>query len=347
MLKYTAAVLFLALSPVVVVGTVNYAIDPFHYFRDGTGLVKGISVFNSERFINAGLVRHRNFDGLIAGTSMVQNFRASQVSGLFKQRFLNLGMGGATLVEQAALIRAAESRKQAAIGRVLWGLDQRSWAGDPNTLINPETFPLYLYQSSSRLLVTNYLLSKDVFARSLTGVTRPGIPIDLDELYRWGKSGYSFNCETVKKTYLDGMFEGIAPEALGRNARAQVATTIEPIVRDYPNTVFHLFIPPYSSAEYFRLAQRAPGLLEALEPFAGELAKLPQRYMNVRVYDFRTQWSIVTNLNLFKDGLHYAPEINDFMAAFMASNDGLPSDSKFLQLASALNEAEVFAQCLN
>ena len=305
-------------------------------------LVDGIAPFRSERFINAGLVRQRSANAIdsIVGTSMVQNFRASQVGSLFNESIINLGMGGSSLTEQAAVIRAAEDRRQGAITRVFWGLDENIWAADPQAPINIEPFPLYLYQPSALPLVTNYLLSKDVLALSLSGMARRGKPIDLDELYRWARMNYNFSCETVKKTYLDGPFAGVAPEALGRNARAQVTATVEPIVRDYPNTIFYLFIPPYSSAEYLRLAKRAPGVLAALEPFAGELAKLAQRFSHVRVYDFRTRWEVVSNLNLFKDGLHYSPAINDSMAAYMAANSGLPSDGKFLPLASALTEAK-------
>ena len=347
MLRYLVTILFLTSAPIVAVGTLNFIVDPFHYFRDGRVLVAGIAVFRSERFINAGLVRHREFDGVILGTSMVQNFSASQVSQLFNNHFINLGMGGSTLLEQAVVIREAEIRKRGAIKRVLWGLDERGWLADPNAPVNPAIFPQYLYQSSSWPLITSYLLSMDIFKIALSGITRRGVQADADDLYRWAKFRYVFSCDTVKKNYLDGGLEGLSLDVVRRIASAQVAAMIEPIVRDYPDTVFHLFVPPYSSAEYFRLVQRAPGLLEALEPFSDELAKLPQRYKNVHVYDFRTHRSIVSNLNLFKDGLHYAAEVNDFMANYMASNDGLPSDGTFMNFASTLTETQVFEQCPN
>ena len=344
MLRYIAVVLLVSLSPLLVVPAVNFTVDPFHVFRERDSLAAGISVFRSERFINPGLMRHRAYDGLIVGTSMVQNFRPSQVGSAFGGAFLNVGMGGSSLKEQAAVISAAEELGRAP-SKILWGLDMRTWAADPGAPIDPSVFPTYLYEDDWLGVAKNYLLSKDIFLLSWSAFGRTSIPIDVDNLYRWSTGGYVFACESVQRTYQDGALEGASPAVLQQAATLQVGVTIEPIVAAYPQTTFYLFIPPYSSAEFFRLGENAPGVLEALEPFAVALMELAVRHKNVRLYDFRTQWSIVTDLDLFKDGLHYSPEVNDLMASYMAAHDALPPDGQFLLRAAGLMKSNVFSQC--
>jgi hypothetical protein len=52
-----------------------------------------------ERYLNDGIVKHFDYDSIITGTSMTQNFRASEFDELFKAHCVKVPLSGASYRE--------------------------------------------------------------------------------------------------------------------------------------------------------------------------------------------------------------------------------------------------------
>lgn len=74
--KWIKILLILCVFGVGFVGGVNYLVDPFQQYRVKTFYP---IAFKNERYQNAGLAKNFNYDSLILGTSMTENFLIDKV----------------------------------------------------------------------------------------------------------------------------------------------------------------------------------------------------------------------------------------------------------------------------
>ena len=62
-------------------GSINGIVDPyFHYHKPLAGLEYAIY---DERYQNDGIVKHFDYDAILTGTSMTENFKTSEFDALF------------------------------------------------------------------------------------------------------------------------------------------------------------------------------------------------------------------------------------------------------------------------
>ena len=97
--------LALLLAAILILSSAVYIIDPFYRFRYCSN-----SYFNNTaKFPGPGLVRNYEYDTLILGSSMTQNFDMD----LFRQKLggtpLHIGIGGMGLEELLAYVQLAET----------------------------------------------------------------------------------------------------------------------------------------------------------------------------------------------------------------------------------------------
>ena len=113
--------LLLALTAAIVI-----LVDPyFHYHRPFPFFSYRLY---QERYINDGISRHFDFDALITGTSMAQNFKPSQVDALFGTNCVKETFSGAGYQEISENLDRALSRNRAENGDLGPGL-QRIFPG--------------------------------------------------------------------------------------------------------------------------------------------------------------------------------------------------------------------------
>lgn len=95
-----------------------YVIDPLQVYRAAS---YPPMFSEEERFQNPGLAKNYEYDTIIIGSSMTQNFVPSDVDRVFGGKTLKLSIEGSTAHEQYLTAKLALSTGQ--VKRVIWGLD--------------------------------------------------------------------------------------------------------------------------------------------------------------------------------------------------------------------------------
>lgn len=164
--------------------SINYIVDPYQQYRKAklyTFVVK------AERYINPGLIKNYDYDSLLVGTSMVANFKASDIEEkLGFNKVLKVPTFGGCISEQVETIMFAQNYKK--IKNILFGLDLYSFSAFNLPTKEKKEFPNFLYDESV-LNDSEYLLSTKVLGRSFKSLLnvydKDKVANQLDNLYEW------------------------------------------------------------------------------------------------------------------------------------------------------------------
>lgn len=303
--------------------------DPFfHYHAPYTD--RFYYTLDNERSQNDGIMRHFSYDGLITGTSMTQNFKASEAEALFGGTFVKLPYAGASYRELNEGIETA-IRYNPAVKTVIRSVDQTDFFTPKDVMrIDMGDYPEYLYNDflfDDVQYVWNreilFWRSYQMFRRARAG-NAPGID-SFDVYSRWqemyeGKFGAPYALagrttfeepeETVPFTEED-------EQALRENLEQNVIS----ICRAHPDVTFYYFFPPYSVAWWGQM--REMGELERrLKAEEAALNMLLEAGDNVHVYSFNNFAEITTNLNNYMDSMHYGDWVNSVILYHMRQGTG-------------------------
>ena len=94
-------------------GGITMFIDPFLHYHKGQDFLE--YPLRDERYQNDGIARHYDYDSIITGTSMCQNFKCSEFDELWGAQAIKIANSGATYHESGENIRRVFSYHQ--IGR--------------------------------------------------------------------------------------------------------------------------------------------------------------------------------------------------------------------------------------
>ena len=88
--KFVRISLILTAAFLVLIAVVNIAVDPlFQYHKPWFGLEP---VITNERYQNAGVIKHFDFDNAVLGTSLSENFIISEVNDTFGGNLLYIDL---------------------------------------------------------------------------------------------------------------------------------------------------------------------------------------------------------------------------------------------------------------
>ena len=169
--KWNMMVLGSTLGILFMVAFVTFIIDPYLHYRKPSGILE--YPLKEERYINDGIARNYEYEAMITGTSMAQNFKASQMEALWQVKAVKTAYSGATFHELKESISRAISYNPN-LKYILCSLD--------GSRINHDAFsdsydgyPEYLYDKNPFNDV-NYLLNKEVVPTTIAVVnyTRAG-----------------------------------------------------------------------------------------------------------------------------------------------------------------------------
>lgn len=297
-------------------------IDPFfHYHAPLAGLQYPI---DNQRYQNDGILRSFSYDALIAGTSMTENFKASEFDALFGVHSVKVSLSGGTLEELGQELRRALTDNPRC-SLVLLGLDAWHVLPDRALIQADGDYPAYLYDDNPFNDVS-YLLNKEILAdhtlRVLDYTRQGGRTTDFDSYSRWSEQ-YIYSPQAVLDTY-------IRDDDLGRQEpytdkqRQALEESLEDnllsLAREHPDVTFLCFFTPHSVLKWDRLL-RTGHFDQQLEAYrlASELL-LSQE--NVRLYSFFSDFALTTDLYNYKDISHYSGEINTLLLRKAAAREG-------------------------
>lgn len=319
--RWSVATLCAAIAVTLACALTVYIVDPFQLYRQATSYVPYIDN-TTQVYTNAGIVRNYEYDSAVVGTSMTENFRATQFDELFGGTFIKLCSSGGTAYNHAILLNKAFDTHQ--MQRVVYGLDVYSFISAPDATVTE--LPEYLYDDSV-LNDVYYLLNRDVLLNRLkelydyNQVTfhRPGDDM-RDDMYAWGDA-CTFNEEEVLQ-FVDFEQEPVQMKPYNfneENAMANLEQNLISIIKAHPETEFLIFYPPYSVMEWYTM------YLNGNLDFVLYLKELCTEYLlemeNVKIYDFTAREEWVCNLNNYKDCSHYSPEISSAIVEALASDE--------------------------
>lgn len=95
---WLAGWLVLVTAMLAVIGSYVYRVDPyFHYHKPDTG--RYFYTLDNQRSQNDGICKHFDYDALVTGTSMTENFKISEVNALFGVNAIKVPYSGGTYKE--------------------------------------------------------------------------------------------------------------------------------------------------------------------------------------------------------------------------------------------------------
>ena len=299
--KYTFLLVSLFLFFLLTIGGIIYCIDPyFHYHRPHKAF---FYLLNNERSQNDGIFRNFEYDAILTGTSLSQNFKISDVNRLFHVNCVKVTFSGSTFKElNDSLVRAFRYKDDIKLvirdihyGKIMEDKDlMREDLGE---------YPTYLYDDNFYNDV-KYLLNKDVL------------------LNRCGDF------------VLHGRKHFNKPRKLVRLSNEEKQTIIEnvqqnivDIARAHPETEFYYFIAPpsivYWGIEYER--GKIDYRIEAERIFIENILSC----QNIKLYSYNDDFRIVTDLDNYKDLSHYGEWINSYILEQMKAGKGLISKNNY------------------
>ena len=319
--KWGITVLALILVFVIAVGTAVYYVDPFWHFHGPTA---GLSYpYVDERYMNDGIARHFDYEAIIAGTSIAENFKVSEVEELWGFTTIKQTAASATFYEQDGYVRRALSYNPD-VQLVIRSLDATRLVTGP-TDESYDDIPKYLYDENVFNDV-RYLYNKDVIQRvtEVINYTRAGnVTKNMDEYGVWYPYA-TYGREEVLKGLID--YSAFTEEMIFADEDAEAITlnieeNILKTAREHPDTEFIFFIPPYSAAYWYGMV-KTKQLSYTIEAYKLAVSRLLTEE-NIKVYDFSDKIDITTNLDNYMDTLHYGEWVNDEMLRWMHDGEGL------------------------
>ena len=303
-----------------IVGFQVYKIDPyFHYHKPL--LNHYFYLLNNQRSQNDGISKNFEYDALITGTSMTENFRTTEADKLYGRYFIKVPFSGGSYKEINDNITIA-LKKNANIKTIIRCLDMdKFFDASDHMRSDLGKYPTYLYDNNPFNDV-KYLLNRDIIVRTFQMMVnsnrrgfKPGITT-FDDYSRW-QNRFKFGIKTVSPKGLT--VKNTKQIHLTNDDKEKIRKNIElnviKIAEEYPDVDFYYFYSPYSIAMWNRWKNMGTlhKMLEA-EEFITELI-VPKR--NIHLFSFNLRTDIITDLNQYKDESHYATWINSLMLKWM------------------------------
>lgn len=315
----------------------NVIMDPyFHYHAPNNNYY----LLKNQRYINDGILKHFEYDSLIIGTSMCENFKTSEFDSLFNANSIKTCFSGAGYKEINSNIKTAlENNKN--LKRVVRCLDYNLLlANEDHSRYN--SYPTYLYDNN----IFNdykYLLDKSVTKESIKNLkrilTKENVENSFDNYSYWNDY-YTFGKESVLKTYKRGL-QKTNKGGLSKQEIESVKLTITNNVLDSVNknkeVEFYIFLSPYSIV-YWDEINRNGNIDKYLEAEKIVIEMLLE-CENVKLFSFNTNFEMICDLNNYKDAGHYSAQVNSQILKWIKNNEYLLTNENYQEY---LNSSSTF-----
>ena len=296
-------------------------IDPFFHYH--APLDKLEYPIDEQRYQNDGILRNFDYDSIIIGTSMTENFHATQWDNLFDAKTVKTSLSGSYLKESADALDKAFSSNDG-IKYVVRSFDFYSILAYKDE-VSDFDYPTYLYDDNIFNDV-KYVLNKTVFfnrtVRVLSYTADGNKTQNFDDAYSWSNK---FNYG--KQHVLDRYERPEKSEVIYTNfdnekqiIKENIEQNIIRLALEHPETEFYLFYPPYSIVAWDRWNQI--GSLTMNIEIMRYASSLLMGYDNIHLFSFNDDFDMICDLNNYKDLEHYGDWINDEILENMKNGNG-------------------------
>ena len=304
---------------------INWWIDPLQFYRRAT---YPPYLIGQKRFQNPGLAKHHEYNAVIIGTSVSENFRARLIKENLGFDSINFSMQGASAHEQSLMLQLA--LRTGKVKNVIWDVQYEYLRGDPKWVANYDgTFPYYFYDNNPLNEIHNYLLNIDTTKSSLKVLLKKcGVPAyrsqDLEELYTWDNKK-KFGKASVQKAWeraiaLRPVLQKQIPEYALDNLNANFDINFLSVIKKHPEIRFYLYFPPFTPSYYVNVMSVSPVIFQNMLENKKYIFEQVRNLKNVQLYDFQTLPDTILKVENFCDAMHFNSEVNKYIIESMASH---------------------------
>jgi hypothetical protein len=287
----------------------NHRVDPFLQYRAPSGEARYQRQF--QRYIAPGIAKHSQYDFIITGSSLMENYGLAEAGRRCNARAVNLVLAAMSAWEQRQILQTALAAQR--VKRVVMSVDFNSFAApiDASLPDIPDPLPLHLYDTA-RWNDYRYLLNGSVTLHSIalaTGTPKGRYVTNPDRAWNWMQE-VSFSAARALKdidpTHINKRFKQ-GPRTL-THMQANFEANFIPLFEKHQDTQFNLVFPPYSIMVWADFAQRQQ--LEISLAFKRYVFSRIKGLSNVRVFDMQSDAAITHDFNRYSDIYHFDPETN-------------------------------------
>ena len=310
--KWFIKFISLSLCLLLVMGATVFAYDPYCYYR----IPKDRVIVNNYRFVNPGIVRNAEYDTVVMGSSMIQNFNMQSFRDKLGLEPIKLSVGGMSI--EGMDLTYSQVCEVGKAKNLFVAIDLPSLNKEEDSLA---TYSTYLYNDT----VTDdykYLLGYETWTRLLPlnigfnllskfrKVPASYVTEDIDHIGEWYQTA-KFSKEKLKKAYLENtdQISKQDTENIDERMKRRADMLLDILLQD-KDTEVTVFFSPYSALFWYQA--QTDGYYESyMRTKEYVISKLLDK-KNVKIYDFQ-QMPEMTDLDNYKDTTHYSEKINEKM----------------------------------
>ena len=320
--KWTIACLLFTLFLLVVGALPTIVVDPyFHYHKPLDGLTV---ILDNQRYQNDGILKNFDYDAVITGTSMTENFKSSEFDAIFNVNSVKTPLFGASFKEITDSLNNA-FQANSNIRYVVRGIDCNRIIEHKDAMnYDDSMYPKYLYDWNPFNDVS-YIFNKQILFNDVSRVLaygRAGIPGTTFDEYGYWADDFAYGAEAILQDHVHKEAQAtvwevseeeiqILQESVHQNFIAQAEAN--------PNTQFYYFFAPYSVYWWDSIHQT--GETQRYVQLMEEASRLMVEYDNIHLFSFFELEELICDPNNYKDTLHYSGEINSQMLRWMKAEE--------------------------
>lgn len=323
--------------PVFLVAGMVIIVDPyFHYHKP----IKGISyTLDDARSQNYGIIEHFVYDTIITGTSVDENTKSSEVNSVFGVNSIKVPYSGGYFAEIASGLRQSYSSGHNPVMIIMSLGNDFLVAGKDYWGNEKFVYPYYLYDDN----IFNdwqYLFSERIWNLTISNIisTVRGVSAtSFDDYNNWAKTSV-FGKESMLKTYKRPLIT--KEEKLTENEeislRENVSYNILKLAKEHKNTKFYLYFPPYSVIYWDEVSRKGEfrKTLDVMKIVIEELVNVE----NIRLFYFTSDTDITSNLDNYRDSIHYNENINSYIIKAMSKGENLLTRENYMEYLNKAKE---------
>ena len=299
----------------------NYYIDPLQFYRKAT-LLRPV-LYEQQRYQNPGFARNFDYNAVVLGTSMTENFEPEYINKALGVKTIKLSISGSLITEQKMILEVAIKTNK--VKNVIWGIDYSSLSCEPNKVRDEDAeFPYYLYDNNL-LNDYKYLLNSNTTEMSFktlyrTYITKTKHNQNIDNYANWSYNffyGKSYALGAYNKLITNPRLKADIQNYSWSNIKTNLNNNITKTVQQNPNITFYIFFTPTSILAHQYFYKKNPDVFINELKARKLLVESCSELSNCKLYDFQTIENIITHLEYYKDQSHYSQEINYKMIDFI------------------------------
>lgn len=237
----------------VVVSLIVIVVDPFFHYHKPIGCM--FYTLNNQRSQNDGIIKHFEYNSIIIGTSMCENFKSSEFNKIFHANSIKVCFSGGSYKEINDNLKTAFDSENE-IKYVLRCLDYERIINDKDIMrFDLGSYPTYLYDKNPFNDV-KYILNKEIIFNICIPMlinlhySKEGGITSFDKYSNWNADS-TFGAKEVlggRKEYTKAESEIIFTENDAKILRDNIEQNVIRLAEDHPETTFYYFFSPYSIA---------------------------------------------------------------------------------------------------